>query len=171
VQPPVLSPVQGRQRNPTYARPKPAPTDTNKFDLPHVKNWLAVGASTSKNDDNLKASFSNYGKHTVDVFAPGFKIKSTVPGSRYEEFDGTSMAAPMVSGLSALIWSYYPTLTAIQIRDIVIQSVTKVDRKIRYKGQAGEAKRGYLSDISVSGGIINVYNALKLAETVFSGAK
>ncbi|MDB5020162.1 MAG: peptidase [Pedobacter sp.] len=168
---PLNPQMQGRQMPQGPVRVKPAILDTLKFDLPHVSNWLEVGASAYKNDDNLKAEFSNYGKHTVDVFAPGFMINSTVPGSKYEEFDGTSMAAPVVSGLSALIWSYYPNLTAVQIRDIVIKSVTKVDRKIKYKIEKEEPKRGYLSDISLSGGVVNAYNALKMAETLSTGSK
>jgi subtilisin family serine protease len=167
-----LSPqVRGGSRNTTFARPKPVPADTLKFDLPHVKNWLEVGASTYKDDDDLKACFSNYGKHTVDVFAPGFKIKSTVPGSGYEEFDGTSMAAPVVSGLSALIMSYYPDLTAVQIRDIIVRSVVKVECKVRLKNEKGESQRVLLADISISGGIVNAYHALKLADSLSSSAK
>lgn len=151
---------------PPKSRVKPAAVDSVRFDLPHVNNWIEVGASAYKNDDNLKANFSNYGKHTVDVFAPGFMINSTVPNSKYDEFDGTSMASPVVSGLSALIWSYYPNLTASQIRDIIIRSVVKVDKKIKYKTEKEESKRAYLSDISVSGGVVNAYNALKLAESM-----
>ncbi|RZK17577.1 MAG: peptidase S8, partial [Flavobacterium sp.] len=109
---------------------KPIPLDTAKYQLPHAKNWLEVGASAYKDDDNLKASFSNYGKYNVDVFAPGFMINSTVPNSKYEEFDGTSMAAPVVSGLAALILSYYPELTAVDVKDVIMKSVTKVTRKV-----------------------------------------
>ena len=156
---------------PSRSRTKPVTVDSIRFDLPHVNNWIEVGASAYKNDDNLKAEFSNYGKHTVDVFAPGFMINSTVPNSKYDEFDGTSMAAPVVSGLSALIWSYYPNLTAAQIRDIIIRSVVKVDKKIKFKTEKEESKRVYLSDISVSGGIVNAYNALKLAESLVVGSK
>lgn len=168
---PLSRQTRGTTRNPTYARPKPVPGDTLKFDLPHVKNWLEVGASTYKNDDDLKASFSNYGKHTVDVFAPGFMIKSTVPDSKYEAFDGTSMAAPVVSGLAALIMSYHPDLTAVQVRDIIVRSVMKVERKVRLKNEKGESQRVLLSDISISGGVVNAYNALKLAESMASGSK
>jgi cell wall-associated protease len=168
---PLNPQMQGRTTAPPIERVKPAILDTLKFNLPHVSNWLEVGASAYKNDDNLKAEFSNYGKHTVDVFAPGFMINSTVPGSKYEEFDGTSMAAPVVSGLSALIWSYYPSLTAVQVRDIVIKSVAKVDRKIKYKLEKEEAKRGHLSDISVSGGIVNAYNAIKMADGLSGSSK
>ena len=139
--------------------------DTAKFKLPHANNWIEVGASAYKDNDELKASFSNYGKYNVDVFAPGYMINSTVPNSKYEEFDGTSMAAPVVSGLSALILSYYPSLKASQVRDIIIKSVAKVDHKVKYKNGKGENVRTSFSDICVSGGIINAYNALLLAET------
>ncbi|MGF1925744.1 MAG: S8 family peptidase, partial [Bacteroidia bacterium] len=91
--------------------------DTAKFNLPHANNWIEVGASAYKDDDELKASFSNYGKYNVDVFAPGFMINSTIPNSKYEEFDGTSMAAPVVSGLAALILTYYPDLKPFEVRD------------------------------------------------------
>lgn len=144
---------------------KPAKPDTAKFLLPHASNWVEVGASTYKDNDELKASFSNYGKNNVDVFAPGFMINSSVPGSKYEENDGTSMASPVVAGLAALILSYYPELTPQQLRDIIIRSVTPVKHKIKYKNERNETVRVPFSDICVSGGIVNAYNALKLAET------
>jgi len=143
--------------------PLTQPLDTTKFDLPHAKNWIEVGASAYREDDQLKASFSNYGKHTVDVFAPGFMIKSTVPGSKYEEFDGTSMAAPVVSGLAALILSHYPELTAVQVKDIIVKSVRKVDRKVKHTDEKGVSGRILFSELSRSGGIVNAYDALKLA--------
>ncbi len=142
---------------------KPKEIDSMKFKLPHANNWIEVGASAYKNDDDLKASFSNFGKYNVDVFAPGFLIKSTTPESKYEDFDGTSMAAPVVSGLAALILSYYPDLKPAQLRDIIMKSVTKVDRKIKYKNEKGENIRVPFSEICVSGGIVNAYNALQLA--------
>lgn len=147
------------------------PLDSAKYQLPHAKNWIEVGASAYKNDDDLKASFSNYGKHNVDVFAPGFMINSTVPNSKYEEFDGTSMAAPVVTGLAALILSYYPELTAVDVKDIIMKSVTKVARKVKYKNDKDETVRANFSDLCVSGGIVNAYKALKLAENYKTSAK
>ncbi|WP_199119728.1 S8 family peptidase [Pedobacter sp. ASV28] len=155
---------QYAQRQPD-AFAKAIPLDSNKYRLPHAHNWIEVGASAYKDDDNLKASFSNYGKYNVDVFAPGFMINSTVPGSKYEEFDGTSMAAPVVSGLAALILSYYPELTAVDVKDIIMQSVTKVTRKVKYKNDKDETVRTNFSELCVSGGVVNAYNALKLAAT------
>ena len=125
-------------------------------------SWITVGASGWLNDGTIKANFSNYGKTTVDVFAPGVKINSTVPGSKYEDLDGTSMAAPVVAGLAGLIRSYYPKLTAVQVKDIILKSVVKVDQVV--KVQQGETTKDIpFSDLCVTGGIVNAYNALKLA--------
>lgn len=145
--------------------PKAVPLDSAKYKLPHAGNWIEVGASSYKNNDNLKTSFSNYGKYNVDVFAPGYRINSTVPDSKYEEFDGTSMASPMVAGAAALILSYFPQLTPVQLKDILMKSVTKVTRKVNYKDEKGQTLRVNFSEICKSGGVINVYNAILLAET------
>ncbi|WP_316840569.1 S8 family peptidase [Pedobacter gandavensis] len=141
--------------------------DSLKFSLPHAENWIEVGASTYKNDASLKTSFSNYGKYSVDVFAPGFMINSTIPGSLYEELDGTSMAAPVVSGLAALILSYYPDLTAVQVREIILKSVSKVVQKVKLVNSKGQGIRVPFSDLCTSGGIVNAYEALKLAEKYY----
>ena len=147
----------------------PAPKlDSARFFGPQAHNWIEVGASGWTNGEDLIAEFSNYGKYTVDVFAPGMKINSTMPDSKYKEQDGTSMASPVVAGLAALIRSYYPSLTAPQVKDIIIKSVAKVDYKVKIR-EAGERKKVKLSDISVSGGIVNAYNALQLAEKVAAG--
>ncbi|MCX2451039.1 S8 family peptidase [Pedobacter sp. PLR] len=138
--------------------------DSIKSGLPQATNWIEVGASAYKNNSDLKASFSNYGKYSVDVFAPGFMINSTVPESLYEEFDGTSMAAPVVSGLAALILSYYPDFTAKEIREIILSSVSKVVQKVKLINDKGQSVRVPFSDLCVSGGVVNAYEALKLAE-------
>lgn len=172
--PPKRLENQGNQRNPyDYSdrgmgmrdRVPVKVVDTAKFKLPHANNWIEVGASSYKDDDELKASFSNYGKYNVDVFAPGFMINSTVPNSKYEEYDGTSMAAPVVSGLSALILSYYPELKPSQVRDIIMKSVSKVNHKVKYKNSKNENVRVPFTEVCASGGIVNAYNALLLAET------
>jgi len=126
-------------------------------------NWIEVGASNWKNDATLVAEFSNYGKRTVDVFAPGVAINSTVPESKYKEEDGTSMAAPAVSGVAALIRSYYPEFTAAEVKKIILESVIKPAQKVKIM-QNERKRKVYLSDISVTGGIVNAYNALKLAD-------
>ncbi|SEN78790.1 Subtilase family protein [bacterium A37T11] len=128
-----------------------------------VDNWIEVGASGWKNDDNLVAEFSNYGRRSVDVFAPGVQLYSTLPGNTYDYEDGTSMAAPVVSGLAALIRSYYPNLKASEVKEIILKSVTKVDQKVKIRGDDGNRMKVNLSDISVSGGVVNAYQALKMA--------
>jgi len=145
-------------------------TDSTGVTMGTAQGWIEVGASGWKNDEELVATFSNYGGKTVDVFAPGVKINSTMPGSTYKENDGTSMAAPVVSGLAAMIWSHYPHFTALQIKDIIMNSVTKVEQKVKIK-EEGDNKKVLLSEISVSGGIVNAYSALQLAEKTNSTAR
>jgi len=128
-----------------------------------ASSWITVGASGWKKDNSLKADFSNYGKTTVDVFAPGVNINSTIPGSKYRKLNGTSMAAPVVAGLAALIRSYYPKLTAVEVKDIIMKSVVKVDQVISVEQADGNVKNIPFADLCVSGGIVNAYNALKLA--------
>lgn len=133
-----------------------------------ANNWITVGASGPNNKDgnSLTANFSNYGKDEVDVFAPGVKIYSTVPGGNtYQNLQGTSMASPVVAGLAALILEYYPTLSAKQVKDVIQRSASKPAEKVKMPGEE-EADEVNLSDISKYGGIVNAYEALKLASTI-----
>ena len=143
--------------------------DSTGVTMGTAEGWIEVGASGWKNDEDLVASFSNYGGKSVDVFAPGVKINSTMPDSKYKENDGTSMASPVVAGLAALIRSYYPQFTAVQVKEIIMNSVTKVEQKVKIKVD-GSSNKVPVSEISVSGGIVNAYNALLLAEKTNSTA-
>ncbi|MGB4774057.1 MAG: S8 family serine peptidase, partial [Daejeonella sp.] len=125
--------------------------------------WIEVGASSWMDDEDLVADFSNYGKKTVDVFAPGVKINSTYPNSKYKDNSGTSMASPVVAGLAGLLRSYYPKLSAMQVKEIILNSVNKVDHKVKVTDK-GNSSKVLFSDICVSGGIVNTYNAVVLAE-------
>ena len=136
--------------------------DPEYVDGGKAASWITVGASAWTNDGNIKANFSNYGKTKVDVFAPGVDINSTVPGSKYEKLSGTSMASPVVAGLAALIRSYYPKLTAVQVKDIILKSVVKVNQSVQIKTETA-VKTVPFSDLCVTGGIVNAYEALKLA--------
>jgi len=120
--------------------------------------WIVVGASGPKDNEHLKASFSNYGKTAVDVFAPGVQIYSSIPGSKYAYFDGTSMASPVVAGLAALIREYYPKLKAAEVKDIILRSVTKVKHPVLENGKAVP-----FTDLCQTGGIVNAYSALLIA--------
>lgn len=119
-------------------------------DQKFISSFIKVGASGFIDDTQLAVTFSNYGKHSVDVFAPGLQINSTVPTNLYEAHSGTSMAAPVVAGLAAVIREYYPKLKARQVKDIIMRSVEK---------------RVALSELCITGGVVNAYNALQLAET------
>ncbi len=148
-------------KNPNF--PNRNLTDSLGINRGIVEGWIEVGASGWTNDGDLVAPFSNYGRRSVDVFAPGMQINSTMPGSAYKEQDGTSMAAPVVSGLAALIRSYYPQFTAREVKEIIMKSVVKPDHRVSVR-EAGSRKRVKLADISVSGGVVNAYQALKLAD-------
>jgi cell wall-associated protease len=131
-------------------------------------NWITVGASSDPSAEtdfkSYTASFSNYGKKDVDVFAPGTKIYSTLPGgNNYGTEQGTSMAAPVVTGVAALIMEYYPTLTAQQVKYCIEKSATQIPVKVKKPGSDDFVN---LTDISTSGGVINAYGAVKLAYTL-----
>ncbi|MFT4204349.1 MAG: S8 family peptidase [Chitinophagaceae bacterium] len=135
-----------------------------------ASNLITVGASGDphiggKTEEAFAASFSNYGKATVDVFAPGVRIYSTVPkGNKYAYLQGTSMASPVVAGVAALIRSYYPKLSAEQVKYAIVNSVVKPNKFTRLPGTPDTQVP--FEDLSVSGGIVNAYNALKLAATL-----
>jgi subtilisin family serine protease len=126
-------------------------------------NWIEVGASSWKSRDSLVASFSNYGKTRVDVFAPGEDIYSTVPGGGYKKESGTSMASPVVAGVAALLMSYFPNLTASDVKRIIMQSSTKLgDQMVAKPGEGGGIVK--FGELSITGGIVNVFAAVKMAE-------
>ncbi|MFT3702350.1 MAG: S8 family peptidase [Agriterribacter sp.] len=130
-------------------------------------NWITVGASGDPLAGGITASFSNYGKRSVDVFAPGVKIYSTLPGgNQYGNLQGTSMASPVVAGMAALLMSYFPNLNAVQIKSIIEKSATRItDIKVKKPGTDEDVK---MSELCRSGGIINAYAAVKLAEAMSS---
>jgi subtilisin family serine protease len=125
------------------------------------KNWISVGALNFEEGADMVASFSNYGKKGVDVFAPGVAIYNTVPGSEYEELDGTSMASPVVAGLASLLMSYFPELSHHQVKDIILKSSVKFPEQ---NVKVGEDKKLVpFSEISTTGGVVNTYEAVKMA--------
>jgi len=113
-------------------------------------------------DENLPATFSNYGLKNVDVFAPGVQIYSTVPKDEYARYNGTSMASPEVAGVAALVRSYYPELSASQVKHIIMNSGTDIQMDVLVPGEGG--KKAKFSTLSVSGKVLNAYNALVLAD-------
>ena len=126
-------------------------------------NWIEVGASSWKGRDSLVASFSNYGRTKVDLFAPGEDIYSTKAGGGYKKESGTSMASPVVAGVAALLMSYFPNLTAAETKRILLESSTKLGNQMVVKpGDAGGMVK--FGDLSATGGIVNVFAAVQMAQ-------
>lgn len=128
------------------------PTSMYSFQTEPLDHFVTIGASTKNKGSEMVASFSNYGAKGVDVFAPGFEIWNSVPQSEYMNLQGTSMAAPMVAGAAAMLKSYYPTLSMKEIKDALYSS------SVKYPNVEGFA------DKSVTGGVINIYNAAKVCK-------
>jgi subtilisin family serine protease len=127
-------------------------------------NWITVGASGDPSNGGITANFSNYGKSEVDVFAPGVQIYSTIPGGNtYGNASGTSMACPVVAGTAALLLSYFPTLTAQQLKMVLEKSAVAPKLEVN---KPGSEEKTSLKELSRTGGIINAYEAVKLASTV-----
>ncbi len=133
------------------------------LDGTNVGNFITVGATGNKDNKYLMGDFSNYGKKTVDLFAPGVNIYSFKPGNKYDISSGTSFSSPVVAGVASLVLSYYPELTAVQVREILIKSVVRFEKRKVYKDSTRK-EYVYFKDLSSTGGIVNAYKALQLAE-------
>lgn len=137
------------------------PNDTYLGRKKTIKTYITVGASSSDYGETLAASFSNYNKKMVDVFAPGYKIYATFPDDNYSAISGTSMAAPMVAGIAAMLRSYFPDLKATQVKEIILESALPVNLEVVKPGSDEKIK---FSELSATGGLANAYTAVKLAE-------
>lgn len=124
-------------------------------------NYLTIGAIEPEHSSGMVASYSNYGKINVDIFAPGSDIYSTVTNNNYEFYDGTSMASPAVAGVAALIRSQYPSLTASQVKHIIMDSGLTLTNKVEVGENPNDLRP--FNELSKSGKIVNLYNALIMA--------
>lgn len=127
-------------------------------------NFMDIGALSWKADDKIVAQFSNYGKKTVDAFSPGVDIYSTTPNNTYKDASGTSMATPVACGIAAVLKSYYPMLTPEQIKKIIIKSSLKTykGKKVIKPGTKDELVK--FEKLGKNAGIVNLYEAIKMAE-------
>lgn len=133
-------------------------------DKKRASNWITVGASGDPKAGGMTAGFSNYGKEEVDVFAPGVRIYATVPGGNtYQNLQGTSMASPVVAGLAAFILEYYPSLSAQQVKMVIEKSAQNPAANVKNPGTGDLVA---MSDLSRAGGVVNAYEAIKLASTL-----
>jgi subtilisin family serine protease len=138
------------------------PNDSDDKITEFADNMITVGALNFEYGNKLVARFSNIGKINVDVFAPGVKIYATTPKNTYSFLQGTSMASPNVAGVAALIRSYYPKLSAKQVKHILMDSGVANESDVVVGGKPADTRP--FSALSKSGKIVNAYNALQMAE-------
>lgn len=136
------------------------PNDSDDKITELASTTITVGALNLTKD--LTADFSNYGKINVDVYAPGVQIYATTPNDKYQYLQGTSMASPNVAGVAALVRSYYPKLSAVQVKQILMTSGTALNTEVAVGGD--DKNMQSFDKLSVSGKIVNAYNALKMAD-------
>lgn len=145
---------------------KSYPTDMY-LDGTEATNWLSVGASNLTIDKEFPAIFSNYGAKNVDVFAPGVDIISLDSSNMYNMHSGTSFSAPVVSGVAALILSYYPELTPQQLIELLMESSYKITKPKMFLVpdlKSEKRTKASFTQLSKSGGVVNAYSALVLAK-------
>jgi cell wall-associated protease len=138
------------------------PNDSDDKKTEFADNMITIGALNFEYGDKVVARFSNIGKVNVDVFAPGVKIYATTPNNTYKYLQGTSMAAPNVAGVAAVIRSYYPTLTASQVKHILMDSGVAISETVVVGGNPKDSRS--FTTLSQSGKIVNAYNALLMAD-------
>lgn len=128
------------------------------------KNFITVAASNSKGYPFVP---TNYGKHSVDLFAPGEKIYSTDTGDNYSRFNGSQMAASVVTGVAAILKSYFPKLKASQIKDIIVSTATvKPDHDVYLPFDPNNGPNtvpATYNQLCKSGGIVDAAAAVKKA--------
>lgn len=134
------------------------------FSPKKAKNWIEVGALSWKKGEDAAATFSNYGAQNVDVFAPGVDIYSTTPDGKYKNASGTSMASPVTAGVAAMIRSYFPELTAEQVKECIEKSVVPQDTKVNKPGSENE--KVSFNQLCRTGGTVNAFKAIQLASTM-----
>lgn len=118
-------------------------------------NWIEIGASGSTKS-KLNASFSNFGRKTVDIFAPGVQILSTTPNNSYAPASGTSMASPVVVGVLAAILNFVPSATAFDAKEALLKSARLYPSlEVTHAG----IKREFAT-LSITGGVADLYDSI-----------
>jgi subtilisin family serine protease len=138
------------------------PNDSDDKVTEFADNVITIGALNFEYGNKVVARFSNIGKVNVDVFAPGVKIYATTPNDSYKYLQGTSMAAPNAAGVAAMIRSYYPKLSAQQVKHILMDSGVAITTDVIVGGKPADMRS--FTTLSKSGKTVNAYNALLMAE-------
>ena len=133
----------------------------NSASAHQATNWIEVGASNKNKDETLPANFSNWGKTSVDLFAPGMAIDSSIPGNQYKELQGTSMASPEVAGVVALLLGHFPNKTPAEVMKAVITTTNQYPGLIvNLPGTNGKEQISF-SQLSKTGGTVNAFKAME----------
>ncbi|GAA4275989.1 S8 family peptidase [Aquimarina mytili] len=140
------------------------PNDINTDGSEISDNFMMIGASSYTLNKRLIYYKTNHGKNNVDLFAPGYKVYTTLPNNKYRYSRGTSAATPIVSGIAALIRSHYPDLSASQVKEILMKSGISYNIDVEIILDDDTKKMVPFSSLSKSGKVVNAYNALLLAE-------
>jgi len=125
-----------------------------------ANNFITVGWSRPLFDYRLAHPNSGYGKKSVDLFAPGSDIFTTAPHNEYDFRAGSSMSVPCVTGVAALLLSYFPNLSIIQVKNILLKSTFKPKQMVNKPGTKIQVP---FNTLSASGGILNAYSAIQMA--------
>ncbi len=147
------------------------PNDNDSNEKEISNNFMMVGANSYTLDKKLRYYLTNYGKNNVDLFAPGYKVYTTLPNNKYRYSQGTSIATPIVSGVAALLMSHYPDLKASQIKEILMKSGVSYNIDVEMFQKDDSKKMIPFSELSKSGKVVNAYNALVLAEQISKSKK
>ena len=129
-----------------------------------ASNFMDIGALSWKSNEKMVASFSNFGKKTVDVFSPGVEIYSTTPKNTYKDASGTSMAAPVTAGVAAVLKSYFPDLSPKQIKKILVKSSVKTYANQKVIKPGTKDLMVNFKELSNTGGVVNLYEAILMAQ-------
>jgi subtilisin family serine protease len=138
------------------------PNDSEDKKIEFADNLITIGALNFEYGSKMIAEFSNFGEINVDVFAPGVKIYASTPNNTYKFEQGTSMASPNVAGVAALIRSYYPKLSAKEVKHILMDSGLAISTDVIVGGNPNDIRP--FTSLCKSGKIVNAYNALIMAK-------
>ena len=129
-------------------------------------NFISVGSISNSLNKKILSYFSNYSNNYVDLFAPGNDIYTALPNNKHNFNGGTSLASAITSGVAALLYAYYPNLTASQVKHILMDSGLEYDIEVSTPTKDDKNKMTPFNQLSKSGKVLNAYNAFIMADSI-----